>query len=87
MDPDAETNDGYWNFSFQEMGQYDLPAIFEFISSNQQHEKLTFIAHSQASSAGLYGMVKFNAAYKKYVQLMIAIAPVARLTNTNSELV
>ena len=46
LDPDAEINDGFWNFSFQEMGQYDLPAIFEFISLNQEFEKIILIAHS-----------------------------------------
>jgi len=29
LDPDVHP--GYWNFSFQEMAEYDLPALFEFV--------------------------------------------------------
>ena len=45
------------------------------------------IAHSQAASSALYGMVRFEEAYKKYVEMMIFIGPVARLSHTNSEIV
>lgn len=31
LDPDVHP--GYWNFSFQEMAEYDLPALFEFVQS------------------------------------------------------
>jgi hypothetical protein len=32
-------------------------------------------------------MVRFEEAYKKYIEMMIFIGPVARLSHTNSEIV
>lgn len=39
----------YWNFSFQEMAQYDLPAMFEYVQNITGAKKVTYIGHSQGS--------------------------------------
>lgn len=39
----------YWDFSFQEMAEYDLPAIFEFIFEQTGCSSLTYIGHSQGT--------------------------------------
>ena len=35
-----------WDFTFEEMAQYDLPAEVEHILKESNKEKLTYIGHS-----------------------------------------
>ena len=50
----------YWNFSFVEMGKYDLPAMIETILNNQDPEnpcmKITYVAHSAGTMSAFYGL-------------------------------
>jgi hypothetical protein len=39
----------YWNFTWNEMAQYDLPAIVEYIKSRTSYEKISWIGHSQGT--------------------------------------
>ena len=40
----------YWDFSFDEMGMYDLPAFVDFVLEHTQKEKLIYIGHSQGTT-------------------------------------
>lgn len=82
---DKSNSDSFWDYSFAEMGKYDLPAVFKFISENSEFEKLTLVAHSQGTSATLYGMVKEPEVYEKYLNLFVMIGPVARLSHTQAD--
>jgi len=39
-------DDEYWDFSFHEMGKYDVPANVDFILQKTGVEKLTYVGHS-----------------------------------------
>ena len=58
----------YWNFSFVEMGKYDLPAMIETILNNQDPEnpcmKITYVAHSAGTMSAFYGLSFAPYAYK-----------------------
>ena len=85
---DEESKSGqeqFWDFSFAQMGKYDIPAVLEFIDQNSEFDKITLVAHSQGTSASLYGMVKEPEVYNKYLNLFVMIGPVARLSHTQSE--
>lgn len=40
----------YFNYSFVELGKYDLPAQVEMVLKKTGTEKLTYIGHSQGTS-------------------------------------
>eukprot|EP00831_Metopus_contortus_P014699 TRINITY_DN16094_c0_g1_i3.p1 TRINITY_DN16094_c0_g1~~TRINITY_DN16094_c0_g1_i3.p1 ORF type:complete len:262 (-),score=27.37 TRINITY_DN16094_c0_g1_i3:29-814(-) len=40
----------YWEFSFDEMGLYDLPAMIDYISDITGQPKVSYIGHSQGTS-------------------------------------
>ena len=40
----------YWDFDFEEMGLYDLPAEIDFILNNTGNAKVTFIGHSMGAT-------------------------------------
>lgn len=41
-----KTNKTYWEFSFTEMGQYDAPAMIDFVRNHTGQQKVTYIGHS-----------------------------------------
>ena len=45
-----EENDKYFSFSFDEMAQYDLPAMWKYILDYTEAEKITYIGHSMGST-------------------------------------
>lgn len=42
-------NKEYWNFSYSEMAQYDLPANIKYILNYTQQEKVNYVGHSQGT--------------------------------------
>lgn len=46
----ADKDKKFWDFSLHEMGQYDLPAMIDFILLTTKREKLSYIGHSQGSA-------------------------------------
>ena len=54
LDPDLDPE--YWNFSFQEMAEYDTKAVIEFILQNNKHKKLSYIGHSQGGAIMLIAL-------------------------------
>jgi pimeloyl-ACP methyl ester carboxylesterase len=40
----------YWNFSWAEMGLYDLPAMFDKVTEVTGREKMAYIGHSQGTT-------------------------------------
>ena len=40
----------FWDFSFQEMGMYDVPANINFILEKTGQEKVNFMGHSQGTA-------------------------------------
>ncbi|CAG9839250.1 unnamed protein product [Diabrotica balteata] len=80
-DKDAE----YWQFSWNEMGIYDLPAMIDYALNNTGKQNLYYIGHSQGNTA-FYVMASEKPEYNKKVKLHISLAPVAYLKNTVSPL-
>ncbi|XP_076816761.1 gastric triacylglycerol lipase-like [Clavelina lepadiformis] len=73
----------FWAWSFDEMGQYDIPAMVEYIINTTGHPKINYIGHSQGATSMLAaGMHKkgFNAKINKF----IALAPAGLVPNMKS---
>ena len=39
-------NTEFWDFSFQEMAEYDLPAMLKFVTKKTKRDKLTYVGYS-----------------------------------------
>jgi lysosomal acid lipase/cholesteryl ester hydrolase len=76
-----------WNFSFHEMGIYDLPAFLNHITQiNSWSQKVIYIGHSQGTTQ-LFASISMNLDYfASKIKLFIALAPAARVYNMNSKL-
>lgn len=40
----------YWEFSFNEMGKYDVPANIDFVLNKTKVERVTYFGHSQGTT-------------------------------------
>jgi len=78
----------FWDYSFQEMGQYDVKANIQFILAFTGQAKLTYVGHSQGTSQmfaalGDPATAPFvNSKVKKF----IALAPIVYMTHITSKL-
>lgn len=78
----------FWNYSFQEMGKYDVKANIDFILKTTGQAKLTYVGHSQGTSQMFAALGRkdtadfVNARVKKF----IALAPIVYLANSRSKL-
>uniref|UniRef100_A0ACB8F8R5 Uncharacterized protein n=1 Tax=Sphaerodactylus townsendi TaxID=933632 RepID=A0ACB8F8R5_9SAUR len=71
----------FWDFSFHEMGMYDIPAAINFVLQETEQEGLYYIGHSQGGSLGLIAFSAMPELARK-VKLFIALAPGYTLVNS-----
>jgi len=81
----AEDSD-FWNFSFHEMGIFDLPAIIDFILMQSGFGQLHYIGHSQGSTI-FWILASERPEYMEKIVMMQALAPVAFLSHCRSPIV
>ncbi|XP_034261162.1 lipase member M-like [Pantherophis guttatus] len=75
----------FWNFSFHEIGIYDLSAIINFILHKSGQEDLYFVCHSQGCNIGFVGFSRIPQLAAK-VKMFFALAPLYTLQDTKSVL-
>jgi len=73
IDPTSST--AFWDFSWDEMARYDLPAVVEYIINTTNQPKLSYIAHSQGTTIGLAALVVNNQDIKSKLDFMALLAP------------
>jgi pimeloyl-ACP methyl ester carboxylesterase len=76
----------YWKFSFDEMGQYDLPANLEFVLQKTGVSKLTYMGHSQGTTQFWIAAILYPELMTK-VEAFVGFAPVMFLGHQSSSLV
>jgi len=74
LDPDSHPD--YWDFSFEEMAQYDTKATLEHIEKSTGEKKIACVGISQGGAQMLYGLARYHEWYKDHVSIYIALCPV-----------
>ncbi|XP_053164947.1 lipase member M-like [Hemicordylus capensis] len=72
--------EAFWDFSFHEMGIYDVPATIKFILQKTKQEGLYVITQSQGSTLGLVAFSAIPELAKK-IKLFICLAPAYTLVD------
>ncbi|KAG5318208.1 LIP3 Lipase, partial [Acromyrmex heyeri] len=73
----------FWNFSFHELGVYDLPAMISYITDKTSQKLYTYIGHSMGTTAS-YVMAAERPDIAQMVQAIISLAPVAFVEHIKS---
>jgi lysosomal acid lipase/cholesteryl ester hydrolase len=47
---DSNKDSEYWDFSFEELGEYDLPAVIEYMIDETDFEKIGYVSHSMGGT-------------------------------------
>lgn len=66
----------FWDFSYHELGIYDLPAMIDYILYTTRHERIYYIGHSEGTTQFLV-MTSEKPEYNSKIILMIGLAPAA----------
>lgn len=76
----------FWDFSWHEIGYYDLPAMIDYILDKTHQTSLHYIGYSQGTTT-FYVMCSERPEYNDKIKGMVSMAPVAFLTNQRSPLI
>lgn len=78
----------FWDYSFQDMAQYDVPANIRHILSTTKQENLVYVGHSQGTTQMFAALTdpKTRDEINKKVKLFIALAPVVYLPHCTSKI-
>eukprot|EP00347_Sterkiella_histriomuscorum_P002909 403366326 len=77
----------YWDFSFQEMGDFDIPAMIQYVLNVTNQEKLAYAGHSQGTTQMFYALATNEEFLASRVSVVLAFGPVAQLNNSTSKMV
>jgi lysosomal acid lipase/cholesteryl ester hydrolase len=66
----------FWEFSFDEHSQIDLPAMVDHALSVSQQDSLYYVGHSQGTMMGFAGLT-YNQTFAKSIKEFFALAPVS----------
>ncbi|NXV08126.1 LIPM Lipase, partial [Cettia cetti] len=76
----------FWQFSFDEMGKYDIPAELNFIMNKTGQKDVYYIGHSEGSAAGFIAFYTYPELAKR-VKVFFALAPVTVVLHATSPLI
>ncbi|XP_065217917.1 lipase 3-like [Planococcus citri] len=79
----SSENSKYWQFSWHEMGVYDLPASIDYILAATKQKDLIYVGHSMGTTM-FYVMASVRPQYNSKIRLMISLSPVAYMGHIKS---
>ena len=70
------TDEEFWDFTWDEMAAFDLPALINYVTKYTEQEQLVYIGHSQGTTMVL-SSVGTNEELASKIKLFLALGPVA----------
>lgn len=64
----------FWDFSWHEIGVYDIPATIDYILQHTNQSKLAYVGHSQGVTSGLV-MLSERPEYNDKISIFHAMTP------------
>ncbi|KAG6460444.1 lipase 3-like [Manduca sexta] len=83
LDPDTDKE--FWDFSWDEIGQIDLPTTIDYILEETGASQVIYAGHSQGTTA-YFVMCSEKSEYNEKVALMISLSAVAYVSHMKSPL-
>ena len=76
----------YFNYSFWELGKYDLPAMIDRIRDQTDFDHVSYIGHSQGTTQMFSALAENHGQLQQKIKAFIAMAPVIRLDHVGSDI-
>lgn len=80
------TQSSFWQFSWHEIGYYDLPAMIDYILKETGVANIQYIGFSQGTTA-FWVMASMRPEYNNKISAMHALAPIAFISHIRSPLI
>lgn len=77
------SDERFWDFSWDEMGKYDIPAMIDYILAFTNQEQLFYVGHSQGTLV-LFSQLGQNPKLASQIKLFLAMGPVATVEHIKS---
>lgn len=81
LDYDSTLNSDFWDFSFDEMAQYDLPSIVNLIKKRDGVEKIDYMGHSQGTLIFFLAYMNDPDYMENNINKFIAVGTVPNVNN------
>lgn len=76
----------FWEFSWDEIGRFDLPAMIDFSLAKTGQKDLYYVGHSQGTTS-FFVMCSMKPEYNAKIRIMFALAPIAWMSNMVSPMI
>ncbi|CAB3373681.1 Hypothetical predicted protein [Cloeon dipterum] len=83
LNPDTDSE--FWNFSWHEMGHFDITAEIDYVLEQTNNTELVYMGHSQGTTQ-FFVMLSEKPEYNAKIKQMHALAPVAFMSGVRSPL-
>jgi len=74
----------FWDFSWDEMARYDLPALVDYVLATTGQPQLAYVGHSQGTTTALAAIAENHAGLAAKISAAALLAPVAFLQHLDS---
>lgn len=81
-----DKDESFWDFTFIEMGKYDLPAVIDYITKVTKKEQLVYVGHSEGVTALLVLMAK-DPRYNSKIKVGFGMSPAAWMNHARLPMV
>ena len=82
---DENSSREYWQFSFEEFGDFDIPNSIDYILKVTNKASISIIGLSQGTTSTFHSLVQKQEFYKDKINVFIALAPAITLNYTSDE--
>ncbi|KAK1945507.1 Lipase member M [Phytophthora citrophthora] len=77
-------DDSFWDFSWEEMGRFDLPAMLNYVRETSKQDTVALVGHSEGTTQAFVAFSN-DQELAQTVSYFAALAPVAWLGNTKAK--
>lgn len=85
LDPNSRKDKQFWDFSWDEIGNLDLPAMIDYVLQQTGKSRLHYIGFSQGTTS-FFVMASLRPEYNEKIISMHAMAPVAYMAHNSNPL-
>jgi len=77
------TDKAYWDYSFQEIATFDVPAMVDFALATSGQKQLYYVAHSQGTQV-MFAKASEDQEFAKKIKIFLALGPVTTVGHITS---
>lgn len=75
----------YWQFSWDQIAEFDIPAVIDAVLDWTEKSKVIYVGHSQGTTT-MFALLSSNPSYNDKISIFAALAPVVYFSHTTSPL-